>query len=265
MSTSLASSHPNPEDLRSACDGLIACLNQLIRIHFTIDTVDRVIQPSAPDGVYRLRKALFHVRAITAWDITIEVMHIMAPEIRAALDQFDEVREETARVLDLGNIFEQRESKAARLWTKMDREFVSSYMHPSPQSLLLPLEEGGLVPGDSQRFYTKVAYSLFQLASGYAVSLGWLSHRLVAGQELAITEVVRRITIVIASVAPAGGGEQSAIGLRREPVAEGAGRAVLEGVGDVLQEDESEHDVCLYSAASIEPSNALAIAHNSAS
>ena len=205
MSTSVASSLPNPADLRSVCDELIACLNQLVGIHLAIDTVDRVIQPSVRDGVYRLRKALFRVRAMTAWDITIEVMHVMAPEIRAALDQFDEVREQAARVLDLGEIFEQRNSKTARRRITMDREFVSSYMHPSPQSLLLPLQEGGLVPGDSQRVYAKVAYSLFQLASGYAISLGWLSDRLVAGQEIAIVEVMRRITVVIAGVALARG------------------------------------------------------------
>ena len=200
-----ASSRPSlqsPVVLRSACDECIGCLKELVNIHFTIDPPDRLIQPTDLDCVYRLRKALLHIKPITAWTLDTDVMHVIAPEIRAAVDQVDDVWKEAAPVLELDDIVEKQASKAARRRAKTNREITSSYVHPSPQRLLLPKEHGGLGPGNDQLYYATMLDLLFHLAFRYTVLLGYLSRRLAVGEELPIASIMKRIGAVIVSVSP---------------------------------------------------------------
>lgn len=194
-----SSSDPASTELHSICEDCIEDLNRLMHIHLTMDPPHRAIQPSEPDCTFRLRKALLHVQAIIGWEITVEIMHVMAPEIRAALGQLDEIQRETGETAGLDGIL-GRGSRSAKQRSKPIHEFTSSYVHSSPQTLLLPLEEGGLVPGDSYRCYAYMANSLLHLASGYAVSLAFLSQRATAGQETAIAEVARRTTTAMNQV-----------------------------------------------------------------
>ena len=202
MPASPRPSQQSPAVLRSACDESIACLKELVIIHFAIDPSDRLIQPTDPDCVYRMRKALLHVNAITAWTLDTDVMHVIAPEIRAAVDESDEVCEEAAHDLALDDIVEKEASKATRRRAKTNRETTSSYVHPSPQRLLLSQEHGGLCPGDDQRYYTTMLDMLFDLGFRYAVSLDYLSRRLAVGEELPIASMMQRIEAVIVSVTP---------------------------------------------------------------
>ena len=192
----------SPVLLRAACDETIACLKELVGIHFAIDPPDRLIQPTDPDCLYRLRKARLHVKSITSWTLDTDVMHVIAPEIRAAVDEVDRVWEEAAHDLELDDMVVEEASKPRRLRAKTNRETTSSYVHPSPQRLLLPTEHGGLVPGDEGRYYTTVADLLFHLAFRYAVSLAYLARRLAVGEGLPIAAMMQRIGAVIASVTP---------------------------------------------------------------
>ena len=148
-----------------------------------------------------MRKALLHVNAITAWTLDTDVMHVIAPEIRAALDEIDILWEEAANDLQLDEIVEEQTSKAARHRAKKKRETTSLYVHPSPQRLLLPKEHAGLVPGDDQRYYTTMLDLLFHLAFRYVICLTYLSRRLAVGEKLPIASVMQRIGAVVASVA----------------------------------------------------------------
>ena len=197
-----ASSQPSPGVLCLACDESIACLKELVNIHFAIDSSDRLIQPTDPDCVFRMRKALLHVNSITVWTLDTDVMHVIAPEIRAAVDEIDDVFEEAAHDLALDDIVEKEASKATRRRAKTNRETTSSYVHPSPQRLLLPKEHGGLGPGDDQRYYNTMLDMLCHLAFRYAVSLAYLSRRLAVGEELPIASMMQRIEAVIVSVTP---------------------------------------------------------------
>ena len=202
MPASSRPSQPSPVVLRLACDESIACLKELVDIHFAIDPSDRLIQPTDPDCVYRMRKALLHVKTITAWTLDTDVMHVIAPEIRAAVDEIDDVCEEALHDLELDDIVEEQASKSARHRAKTNREATSFYVHPSPQRLLLPKEHGGLGPGDDQRYYTTMLDMLFNLAFRYAVSLAYLSRRLAVDEELPIASMMQRIGAVIVSVTP---------------------------------------------------------------
>ena len=192
----------SPAVLSSACDECIANLDELVGIHLAIDPPNRIIQPTDPDGVYRLRKALLHIKSITSWTIDTEVMHVIAPEIRAAADEVDHVWKEAVEDLELDDIAEEQASKAAQQRAKTNRETTSSYVHPSPQRLLLPKEHGGLVPEDDQRYYTTMLDLLFHLAFRYALSLAYLSRRLAVGEQLPIASVMQRLAAVVASVTP---------------------------------------------------------------
>ena len=202
MPASSRPSQPSPVVLRLACDESIACLKELVDIHFAIDPSDRLIQPTDPDCVYRMRKALLHVKTITAWTLDTDVMHVIAPEIRAAVDEIDDVCEEALHDLELDDIVEEQASKSARHRAKTNREATSFYVHPSPQRLLLPKEHGGFGPGDDQRYYTTMLDMLFNLAFRYAVSLAYLSRRLAVDEELPIASMMQRIGAVIVSVTP---------------------------------------------------------------
>ena len=202
MPASSRPSLPSPVVLRKAGDELIACLKELVDIHLAIDPPDRLIQPTDPDCVYRLRKALLHVKSITAWTLDTDVMHVIAPEIRAAVDHVDNVWKEAAHDLELDDIVEEQTAQAARQRAKTNRETTSSYVHPSPQSLLLPKEQGGLGPGDDQRYYTTMLDLLFHLAFRYAVSLAYLTRRLAVGEILPIASMMQRIRTVVVSVTP---------------------------------------------------------------
>ena len=200
MPASFRPSQQSPVVLRLACDECIACLKELVDIHFAIDPSDRLIQPTDPDCVYRMRKALLHVNTISVWTLDTDVMHVIAPEIRAAVDEIDDVCEEAAHDLELDDIVEEQASKGTRRRAKTNREITSSYVHPSPQRLLLPKDRGGLGPGDDQRYYATMLDMLIHLAFRYAVSLAYLSRRLVVGKELPIASMMQRIEAVIVSV-----------------------------------------------------------------
>ncbi len=202
MPASSRSSLQSPVVLRSACDDCIAYLRELVGIHFAIDPPDRLIQPTDPDCVYRLRKALLHIKSITSWTIDTDVMHVIAPEIRAAVDEVDNVWKEAVEDLELDDIADEQASKAARLRAKTSRETTSAYVHPSPQRLRLPKEHGGLGPGNDQRYYTTMLDLLFHLSFRYAVALGFLSRRLAVGEELPVVSVMERLAAVVASVKP---------------------------------------------------------------
>ena len=77
------------ERLSSGCEQCISCLKDLLRVHIEMDPADRVICLDDEEIVYRLRKVLLHVKAITGWQLDTEVMHVLAPELRTANEQID--------------------------------------------------------------------------------------------------------------------------------------------------------------------------------
>ena len=138
-----ASSTPpeqSPVLLRSACEQCLACLKDLLGIHLDIDPPTSVIAPNAPDCVYRLRKVLLHVDAISAWQLDTHVMHVIAPELRAASEQLDGFWDEARRAMDLEDGEEPvgRKTRQARAHAKTRKELVSAHVHPTPQRLFLP-------------------------------------------------------------------------------------------------------------------------------
>ena len=179
--------------LRSACDGCISRLQELVKIHLVSDPGDRTVEPNVVDYILRMRKVLHHAKAIAGWTLDTDVMHVMAPEIREALDQIDRVWEEAAHDLELDEMVHHHRSKAMSVRAKAHRAGLSAYVHPSPSRLLLGKEDGGLLPSDDRRYYAIMLDLLFEVTFRYAISLAYLSRRFDDSQLSSIASVVQRL------------------------------------------------------------------------
>ena len=200
-----ASSTPpeqSPDLLRSACEQCVALLKVLLGIHLDIDPPTSVIAPNAPECVYRLQKVLLHVNAISSWQLDTHVMHVIAPELRAAQEQIDGFWDEAMRAMELedGDGPVGRKTRQARAHAKTRKELVSGYVHPTPRRLFLPTEHGGLAPANDSRYYSNMVVVLADFVFRYSVSLAYMSQQLRAGKEQAIVSVMDEIGNAFATV-----------------------------------------------------------------
>ena len=146
--------------LRSGCEQCLSCLKELSRVQLEMDPHDRAIAAADDEMVYRLRKVLLHVKAITGWHLDTEVIHVQAPELRAADEQIGQIWKKVPR--DELSEYLARDGKtveAGRVTMfKAGKEILSSYVHPTPQRLLLGKELGGLGQTDEVRFFANLAH-----------------------------------------------------------------------------------------------------------
>ena len=192
--------------LRSGCEQCVACLNELVAIHLGMDSPDRMIQPSDAECVYRLRKVLLHVKAITSWEFDTDIMHVVAPDLRAANDQIDKIWKKMPHKF----LAELVEGEAGGIATQEQRfpktaqEIVSSYIHPTPQRLLLQGEQGGLGKVDEVRYFCNMFVLLGRLILRYGISLVYLEQTLTRESEAAIVLVLEKIGTEFGFISPEG-------------------------------------------------------------
>ncbi len=192
------------DSLRSGCEQCIACLKELFVIHFEMDPADRLIRPDDEEFVYRLRKVLLHAKAVTGWQFDTDVMHVLAPEFRAADEQIDRIWK---KIPDdqLSEYLARKENCMARMkdrFSKTERKILSSYIHPTPQRLLLAKEQGGLGEVDEVRYYYILFVLLGNLVFRYAVSLVFLSQIMNSRREGPIASVLRKMVEAFDSMSP---------------------------------------------------------------
>ena len=190
--------------LRSGCERCISCLEELIRVQFEMDPHDRVIRPDDEEIVYRLRKVLVHVKALTGWQLDTEVMHVLAPELRAADEQIELIWKKVPReqlteyMADDGKSVVGGRDKSF----KSGKEILSSCIHPTPQRLRLGKELGGLGRPDAVRYFANLFTLLVSLVFRYGVSLAFLSQLLSGGKEGPIASVMMKGTEELDSISP---------------------------------------------------------------
>ena len=190
--------------LKSGCEQSVACLNELVAIHFTIDPPNRVIQPTDAECVFRLRKVLLHVKALTSWQFDTDIMHIIAPELRAANYQIGKIWKKTAQkiLVDYLEDEDKRFAAWAQPFAKVRQEVVSSYIHPTPQRLLLPGERGGLGKVNEVRYFYNMFVLLDDLVFRYGVSLIYLSRLLNGKNEAGIVLALGKMETKFSSMSP---------------------------------------------------------------
>lgn len=191
--------------LRSGCEQCISCLKDLLSVHFDMDAADRVICPDDEAIVYRLRKVLLHVRAITGWELDSEVMHVLAPELRTADQQIDLIWKKLPKAELSDYLADGGKSVAGgrgKLF-KSQKKILSSFIHPTPQRLLLGKELGGLGSPDEVRCFIDLFTLLSSLVFRYAEALLFLSHLQGARKESSITPVLMKASAQFGSISPA--------------------------------------------------------------
>ncbi len=190
--------------LRSGCDQCISCLRELISIQFELDPVGRVIGPDDEEIVYRLRKVLLHVKAITSWELDTEVMHVLAPEFRVAEKQIDKIWKKVPREQLTEYLSDGGESVVGgydKLF-KSEKNILSACCHPTPQRLMLPKELGGLGRPDEVLCFINLFALLLSLIFRYGVSLAFLSQTLGGSKEDKIASVMGKVREECASISP---------------------------------------------------------------
>ena len=191
--------------LRSGCEQCLSCLKDLSRVQLEMDPHDRAITAADDEMVYRLRKVLLHVKAITGWHLDTEVIHVQAPELRAADEQIDQIwkkvpREELSEYLTRdGKTIEARRVTMF----KAGKEILSSYVHPTPQRLALGKELGGLGRTDEVRFFANLLILLYGLVFRYGISLSLMAQRLSGGNERLVAAAMLKATGAMGSISMA--------------------------------------------------------------
>ena len=156
-------------DPRQVCEGQRDMLREVTRIHLEIDAPDRGLGADEPDWILRLRKVCFHSLAITMWEISVDIVHVMATELRAAYVQMDAIWKyvpEECRIDPMYDSWWADEARAGLL---------AKYDHPTPTGLLLPTANGGLGEAEHPASYISLALWLGRLGLGYGIALSQLA------------------------------------------------------------------------------------------
>ncbi len=161
-------------EMRAQCERCRDQLEELSRIHLAIDAPTRKFQEDEPDWIGRLRKICLHVRAISGWEFEPGVEHVMASEIRSAYEQMAVVWKHLPSSVRLDEMDDHWWNDEAR------NRVLATFDHPTPQSLMLPAERGGIRSDESELSYIQLAVWLGNLGLGYGLALVHLSQILEA-------------------------------------------------------------------------------------
>lgn len=189
------------ELLQAQCEECIACLHDIVSIHLKIDPASRIIEADDDECFYRLRKVRLHVKAITAWQIEPDILHIIAPEIRCASDQLEKIFKsmpESSRADYLG----EHGTVAGHFGQsgRELREIVSGFVHPTRQRLLVPLERGGFYESNRLPSLMVQLWMLVDLALNYEASVAYLAGESIAEVAPELTLIFPRIASVVANI-----------------------------------------------------------------
>lgn len=143
-------------------------LVDLVQTHLEIDLPTRAMRAEDPHWIGRLRKVLHHVRAITSCEISADVEHVMATELRAAYRQMESIWQALPNQDD---IYEWH-----RDYWRAEANELGRYDHPTGYNLYYTL--GGILGDDRTQTLGHLALWIHRLGLGYAVALDYLSQTL---------------------------------------------------------------------------------------
>ncbi|MDE2683336.1 MAG: hypothetical protein OXI54_04230 [Chloroflexota bacterium] len=186
--------------IQSVCVHGLDLLADLAQVHIEIDHPERVMQADEPSWVARLRKILYHVRAITGWEIGDDVEHVIAPDLRAAFKQMELVWNELP---DRDEIYEWYQD-----YWKREADEIGMYDHPTGYNLFYTFASG--ISGDDKtRALEQLSMRLHRLGLGYFYSLDYLSQTLNNESHEAMSarlvEIMQRHVIKISDGMESGG------------------------------------------------------------
>ena len=114
-----------------------------------------------------VRKVCFHAVAITKCEVSIDGVHVMTTELRAAYEQMDAIWQ------CLPSDF--RFDEDGSWWTDEAKDRLAEYNHPTMMSLALSLAWGGFADAEDPESYLRLAVWLGRLGCGYGQALAYLA------------------------------------------------------------------------------------------
>ena len=163
------------EQLAEACARQIEALRETRKMHEDLFGPLDTEQGKESDSLLRLRKVYCHVIAITAWSLDRWVIHVMAPDIRAALEQ---LRPLVREIVDPGD-----EYRTSRHFDELDAQ-LAPFSHPTTVNLACLPEAKGAFGGGGVRLLYSLCLSLHCLLTNYATTLSMEAIRLGLSTEL---------------------------------------------------------------------------------
>lgn len=182
--------------LKSACECFIDCLRELQTIHLAMDGSEGTPRTSIRELTLRLRKAHLHTRSITSWEVGRHVLHVMAPDIRAAQEQLDPIV-----ISELAGSHGVKVSGQRGGYTSERDRALKLSCHPTAVSLVYGPDQGGL-DTDNVREFVQLVPLLGELVTAYGVALGVMADALTYAAESEIGSLIQRAGAQLASVPP---------------------------------------------------------------
>ena len=197
MSTHIIRSRQEAEmALRSGCEEFIGYLRELQAVHLAMDGPERRPAECEAEEVLHLRKVYLHVQAVASWKVGKHVLHVVAPEIRAAQEQL--------YPLTLEHLYDNDEQEAANHRRQRNR-VLDLLSHPTPMILIYSPTFGGLASDnvrDNVREFIELYLWLSELVNAYGLSLGVIAEILSYSPATEILDVVNRATVRLTSFSP---------------------------------------------------------------
>lgn len=170
--------------LNERCERVLQVLRELVQVHREIEAADEHCGDTFVDRA-KLYKASFHIQAITSWEMDGEVLHVMAPEIRAAVLALDSLVQDSLPG-PLTKNYRNRHSFV------IPEQELASFAHPTPFSLSLSRDKGGFGSTGFVRYLAIAYIALSQVMAAYASAVGDLA----ASIDPSKVETLHRMVIV---------------------------------------------------------------------
>ena len=167
------------------CEEVLQRLGDLLAIHRELDArTDWHVDGEFADRAM-LRKASLHVQAVASWQMDGDVLHVMAPEIRAATAALDPlVQESLPDSLAAG-------SRSRHSFLASEGE-LNSFAHPTIASLALSRGNGGFNNRGYVRYLMLAYFTLISLMVAYAYAVGVVAEGIDSPKAPAILDIITR-------------------------------------------------------------------------
>lgn len=151
-------------------------MRTLLLIHIEIDSLIRTFEADEPDYVYHLRKVSRHVMALTKCAVDSDGLHVIAVDLRPAIDQMNVVLNSMPA--------ECRPYREECEWRHKIGDGLSVFCHPTLTSVLcLPLSLGGFNVASEDDCYQSFADWLRSFHNEYKLALIFLADSMGVGGE----------------------------------------------------------------------------------
>ena len=156
--------------LNNRCECALKALRELVAIYKGMYVAADGQFEANCEFLPKLHIATGHIQALSAWVMDGEVLHVMAPEIRCAVEFLGHLVQDSLPA-GLARAHGGRHS-----FMLSDRE-LALFVHPTPYSLTLSRSQGGFDNSGNVRYLASTYITLMQLLAAYGYALGTVAEQ----------------------------------------------------------------------------------------